>query len=299
MRVDPNYIQNLSTAIDASTATEQQLTSELSSGLRVATLSSDPVAVSQNVGLSSSIAQIDSFTQSANSTQGRLQVADSALGEVVTQVTSAISVATGAGDGTLSAADLQSAAQTLTQLRNSVVALANTSYQGQYLFGGSQGNVAPFSVNTTTSPATTTYAGDAKTQTTTTPDGQQLQTSLAGSSVFTATGSSLLAALNQVIADLSTGSAANIAQDTSALSAALSTVSTQRSVLGSSLSRLNDASSYAATQEMTLKAQQSSLLSADTAQVATELSTATTQHQAILSTFSALTQTNLFAVLYK
>ncbi len=299
MRVDPNYVTNLTSAIDSSSLAEQQLTTQLASGLRFSSLSGDPVAASQNVSLSSTLAGIDSFVVSASGTEGRLQVADSVLGEVVSQVTSAISLATGAGDGTLSAANLATVAQQVSQLRDGIVSLANTAYQGQYLFSGSQGGTKPFSVDGSTSPATATYAGDMKTQTTVTSEGQTLQTSLAGSSVFTASGADLLGTLNRLASDLAGGNTANVAAETSQLSAALGNLSSQRSILGSSLSRLNSASSYASTEATVIESQQSNLLSADTAAVATNLKTAETQHQAILSTVAALTQTNLFAVLFR
>ena len=51
MRVDPNYVFNLTAAVDQSASEEDRLTSELSSGLRVASLSDDPVAVAQTESL--------------------------------------------------------------------------------------------------------------------------------------------------------------------------------------------------------------------------------------------------------
>ncbi len=44
MRVDPNYVSNLVASLDQTQLTEQELTSELSSGVRVNSLSQDPVA---------------------------------------------------------------------------------------------------------------------------------------------------------------------------------------------------------------------------------------------------------------
>ena len=64
MRVDPSYITNLVGSLDQAQATEQQLTSELSSGVRVTSLSQDPVASGENVLLLSQIQQDDSITQS-------------------------------------------------------------------------------------------------------------------------------------------------------------------------------------------------------------------------------------------
>ena len=86
MRVDPHYVSGLVDSLNQSTLTEQKLTTELSSGLRVSSLSDDPVAVGQASMLSTAISQDDSFVQTAASTQSLMQVTDSALGGVVTQI---------------------------------------------------------------------------------------------------------------------------------------------------------------------------------------------------------------------
>jgi len=298
MRVDPNYVTNLSASLNQSTGLEQTLTSELSSGLRVASLQDDPVAVAQSTLLGSSIAQADTFVQTASSEASRLQVADSTLGEVVTQVTSALSTAVSGNNGTLNAGNIASVAQTLSGIRDQVLSLANTSYQGQYLFGGSQGSTPPFSLDTSTNPATATYSGDTNLQYVETPSGQNIQVNLPGSSVFGAAGSGVLGALNQLISDFSGGATtATITAHTSALTTALGQLSSQRSTLDSSLSRLQSSSTYVQTEESQLKVAQSSLVSADPATVATQLSQAETQHQALLSVINALGSSNLFSLM--
>lgn len=93
MRVDPFYIQGLSTALDNITSNEADLSGELASGLRVSKLSTDAVAVGQSTVLAAAIAAADSYVQVATSTQSKLQVTDSTLGEVVTALTKAISLA--------------------------------------------------------------------------------------------------------------------------------------------------------------------------------------------------------------
>jgi flagellar hook-associated protein 3 FlgL len=295
VRVDPNYVLNLSSSLDQSSNVEQQLTTELSSGLRVSSLSTDPVAAAQSSLLNSAISQQDTYVQVASGESSRLQAADSALGEVVTQLTSAISKAAQASNGTQSAADQAAAAQTLTGIRDTVLSLANTSYSGTYLFSGSQGTTKPFSVDTSTTPATTTYAGDNSVQSVATPAGQSIQVNLPGSAVFTP----VLSALNQLIADLSSGApSATVTTDSTALTTALGQVSTQRSGLDSSLSKLQSTTTYTQTQAANTTAAQSALVSDNTADVATQLSASETQHQALLSVISGLEQqTNLFGYL--
>ena len=298
MRVDPNYISNLTAAVDQSANQEDTLTSELSSGLRVASLSDDPVAVAQSTLFGSAIAKDDSFVQTASGVSSRLQVTDSTLGEVVTQVTSALSVAVSGNNGTLNASDIASIAQQLSGIRDQVLSLANTSYQGQYLFGGSQGSAPPFALDTATNPATANYAGDNSVQYVETPSGQKIQVNLPGSAVFGAAGSGVLGALNQLISDFSGGAtSATLTADTGALTTALAQLSSQRSTLDSSLSRLQSTSTYVQTEESQLTVAQSGLVSADPAKVASQLSSAEMQHQALLSVINALGSSDLFSLM--
>src|ERR1700691_2917472 len=134
MRVNPLYMNDLVGSLDATSASEEQLTEELASGSRVNELSDDPVAVGENVLLSAQIGSDDTFSQTASSTQSMLQVTDSALSTVVSQMTSAISLATEANSGTMNSSDLESVSNQLTGIRDEVLSLANTTYLGQYVF---------------------------------------------------------------------------------------------------------------------------------------------------------------------
>jgi flagellar hook-associated protein 3 FlgL len=295
MRADPNYISNLALSIDQSSSATDALTAELSSGLRVVSLQDDPVAAAQSSRIGSAIAKDDTFVQTASSTVSVLQVADTTLGEVVTQLTSALSLAVQGNDGSLNADNLTTIVQQLSGIRDQVLSLANTSYLGSSLFAGSQGSVKPFVLDTSTTPATVNYVGDTNVQYLETPAGQKIQVNLPGSAVFGTSSSGVLGALNQLIADFSSGaSSAAITTDTSTLTASLGQVSQQRSILDSSLSRVQSTSTYAQTEESQLKIQQSSLVAADTASVASQLSSHETQYQALLNVMSALQKTDLF-----
>jgi len=292
MRADPTYIQSLVWSLDQATSTAQSLTNELSSGLRVSSLSDDPLAAAQSSQLATAISRDDTFSQISSSETSLLQVTDSTLGEVVAQLTSAVTLSVSANNSTNNASNLSAIAQQLTGIRDQVLSLANSSYQGSYLFAGTQGATAPFTLNSATSPATVTYTGDASLKYIQTPNGQSLQTNLPGSSVF----ASAFSALNQVISDLTSGaaSASTLSADSSALTSALNQVSTQRSLLDSSLSRLQSAATYNQTEETQFKAQQITLVSADQASVATQLKSTETQYQALLSAISTLGSKNLF-----
>jgi flagellar hook-associated protein 3 FlgL len=298
MRVDPNYVSGLVASLNKSSLSEQKLTAELSSGLRVSSLSDDPVAAGQASLLSSAISQDDSFVQTASTTQGLMQVAGSALSSVVTQLTSALSLAVAGNSGTANASNLVSIAQQLSGVRDQVIALANTSYQGTYIFAGSQGNVQPYALDSSSSPATVAYNGDSLVAKVTTENGQQLQTTLAGSAVFSAPGADVMSALTNLVADFASGTASSTAStDIGILQSALSNVSQQQQILGSSLARLQSASTYAQTDATNRTAEASTLVSADPATVATQLSSAELQNQALMSVISTVEKQSLFTYL--
>lgn len=298
MRADPTYINTLTQSLNGASGRANTLSSQLSSGLRVGTLSDDPVAAATSIRMGSEMSRIDSYVQTASTQSSMLQTTDSTLGEVVTQLTSAVTLAVNASNDTNNSANLQAILQQAIGIRDQVLSLANTSYQGSHLFAGSKGDTQPFSLDTSTTPATVVYSGDSITQSISTPGGQQIQTDLPGSSIFGSGSSGALAVLNQFIADLSSGAGSSALQaDSTALNDALTNVSTQRSLLNSSLSTLNATSTYAQTQSAQLQATQSSLVAVDAAQVATDLKSNQTQYQALLSVISQIYSTNLFSYL--
>jgi flagellar hook-associated protein 3 FlgL len=284
MRVDPFYVTNLVGALDQAQANQQQLTSELSSGVSITALSQNPVASGENVLLLNQIQQDDSFTQSSSLVTGQLQVADSTLGSVVSQLTQAISLATSANNGTMNSSDVKSIGNQISGILDEVQSLANTNYQGQYIFAGGQTSTAPFTTSSATSPATTTYNGDTDVNYLETPNGQKIQLNVPGSQIFLGSGAnSVFGALNNLVADYSSGTVntAQAANDTSALSTALNYVSQQRVTIDNSITQLT-AASYAVTGNQTqLTAAQTNLMQADVAQVSTQLSLSETQQTAL------------------
>ena len=295
MRVNPFYLSNLAASLNDTQAREQQLTSEVSSGVRVNALSDDPLAAGENVLLLNQIQRDDSFSQTSSLVQGQLQVADSALGGVVSQLSQAITLATAANNGTLNSSDLKSISNQLAGIRDEVVALANTSYQGQYIFGGSQTGVTPFSISSTT-PATATYNGDRTVNTLETPNGQRIQLNVPGDQIFTATGvNNVLGVLNALVADFASGTAASTSvADATSLSTAMNFVSQQRVVLDNSLTRLTAATDAANSEKTQLTVAQTNLMQADVAKIATQLSLAETQQTALESIIAQLGGGSLF-----
>ena len=194
----------------------------------------------------------------------------------MSQLTSAISLATEANNGTMNASDLESVSNQLVGIRDEVMSLANTTYLGRYIFSGSQGGTAPYTLNTTVTPAVATYQGDNDVSYLETPNGQKIQ-------------------LNALIADFSTGTAGPTAEaDAQQLTTALGNVTQQRVLLDNSLSRLTSAESYTQSESTQLISAQTNLLQANVGQIATQLSTAETQQTALSQVIATLGKQSLF-----
>jgi flagellar hook-associated protein 3 FlgL len=286
-------VSNLVGSLDQSQANEQQLTAELSSGVSINALSQNPVAAGENVLLLNQIQQDDSFTQSSNLVTGQLQVADSALGDVVSQLTQAISLATSADNGTLNASDIKAVGSQISGILDEVQSLANSSYQGQYIFGGGQTSTTPFTTSTGGSPNATSYNGDQDVNYLSTPNGQKIQLNVPGSQIFLGSGSnSVFAALNSLVADYSSGTVntTQAVSDTQALSTALGYVSQHRVTVDNSITQLAAASSAVTSSQTQLTGAQTNLMQADVATVSTQLSLAETQQTALEDVIAQLDQ---------
>jgi len=295
MRVDPFYATNLVSSLDQAQASEQQLSSELSSGVSITSLSQNPVGAGQNVLLLNQIQQDDSFTQSSNLVTGQLQVADSALGSVVSNLTQAISLATRANNGTLNASDVKSISNQISGILNEVQSLANTSYQGQYIFAGGQTSTAPFATSTAASPGVTTYSGDQGVNYLQLPNGQKIQLNVPGDQIFMGSGSnSVFGALNNLVADYTSGEVdtTQAVKDTTALGTALGYVSQQRVIIDNSMTQITAATDAVTNVKTQLTAAQSELMQADIPTVSTQLSLSETQQTALIDLIAQLNSTS-------
>ncbi len=295
MRVDPAYVTNLVSALNGAQGREQQLTEELSSGMRFNALGEDPAAAGRNVLLLNQIQRDDSFTQSSSLLTGQLQVADSALGSVVAQLTQAIALATSGSNGTMNANDVQSIGSQISGILSEVESLANSSYQGQYIFAGGKTTTVPFATSGATSPAVTTYSGDSDVNYLVTPNGQKIQLNVPGDTIFLGA-SSVFGVLNSLVADFASGTAntAQAAQDTQALTASLRYVSQQRVTIDNAMTQLSAASTAITAEQTQLTAAQTNLVQADLATVATLLSLSKTQETALESVIAQLGSGSLF-----
>ena len=190
MRVNPNYTPDILNDLWQSQAQEQTYIEQLSTGKRVNVPSDDPAAAAADVENQALQGENDQYLQNTSSLDGQFQTADSALSNVVTSLNQAISLGVQGSNGTLSAADEQALAQEVQGIQKQVVQLANTSYQGSFIFGGTDTQSAPFTLDSTQASGVT-YNGNSEENSVEIGQGASIQTNLPGSQVSWVRGAAL------------------------------------------------------------------------------------------------------------
>jgi len=144
MRITFNAVRDGLAAIQNASQQYAQAQWEVSSGLRVRVPSDDPSSAQRAVNDSNDVSRMDAYTQAGNTASSRLSLMDSTLGDLVSNLTQALSTAQGAHGNTANQATLDSSAQTLLGIRDAIAGDINSSFNGTYLFSGSNSTMQPY-----------------------------------------------------------------------------------------------------------------------------------------------------------
>ena len=287
MRVNPDFTPDILNDLYQSQAQEQTYIEELSTGRRVNSPSDDPQAAAADVQNQAAQSQVDQYVQNTDSLEGMFQTADSALSSVVTAVNQAISLGTQGANGTLSSSQQQELAQQVQAIQSQVVQLANTSYEGSYLFGGTETQSAPFALDST-QPSGVSYTGNDGVNSVEIAQGTTMETNVPGDQVFMGAGGSVMGALQQLVTALQSGNGNTIGAATTQVSNSLGYLSQQRVFYGSAVDQLTANQSSLQQEQVNLQTEDTNLVGADMATVATDLSQAQTSQSATLAALAQI-----------
>ena len=280
IRVNPDTTPDLLASIEQAQRNQQTAIEQLSSGRSVNNLSDNPAAAAALVGNNALSSENDQFLTNVSDVQGKLQVADSALSNATSVLTTAITVGTEGANGTMSAADRQALAQQVQGLQQQMLGLANTSYQGVYVFAGTNVSAPPF-VQNSGSPSGVQYNGNSNVTSVQVGEGQSVQTNVPGDQLFLNSSGNALGALNDLATALASGNGIDAAN--AEVQQAFSQLSTQRVTVGNSLSQLQSSQNFLNQEQVNLSTQQNQLVGADLTAVVANESQAQVDLQAALS----------------
>ena len=252
--------------------------------------SDDPEGAAELVQIHDLSSQVDSFQQSIGSINGLLSMADSTLNSVTTALQRAISLGVEGANGTLSDSDRSDVAAELSGIQSQLISLANTSYQGQYIFAGTA-TTQPFVVNPNSSSGVS-YAGNQGTNWVAIGNGYSLQVNLPGSQIFNGAGADVFQAMSDLINGLQNNS--GIGTAVNEVGNALNYVTAQQTFYGNALNQTQAQQTYLSTEQVNLSQQQNAVSAADVATVASQVSSDQTAVDATLSAIGKMPQDSLF-----
>jgi flagellar hook-associated protein 3 FlgL len=124
-----------------------KLQDEISSGSQLVLPSDNPPAALQALGLQSLLAQKQQYTTNLQTNSSYLSASDSALSQVDSILSNVQGIALGATGSTATDASRQAAVSQIQNSMQQILSLANTVFDGRYLFAGSLTNTQPFAMN--------------------------------------------------------------------------------------------------------------------------------------------------------
>jgi flagellar hook-associated protein 3 FlgL len=290
IRVNPYPLPDLIAALNQTQQQENTATLELSTGSKINAPSDDPAGAAELVQNQAQSSQSDSFLSSASTINGLLSTADSTLSSVVTALQRAIGLGVEGANGTLSDSDRAAIAQELSGIQTQLISLANTSYQGQYIFAGTA-ETQPYVVDST-SPSGVTYAGNAGTNSVTIGTGYQLQTNLPGSQIFNGAGADVFQSISDLINALQSNT--SISNAVNEVSTAYNYLTAQRVFYGNAENQISDQQNFLNSETVQLSTQENTIAGANLPLVASQLDSSQIQLNAELSAIAKISQTSLF-----
>lgn len=148
MRVTSQSIYNtLLAGIRNQMQTQSQGTEQISSGRRFSRPSEDGVAYTTSLNIRHAQSGIEASLNAISTTKLRLGVSSNALNDIVPIMQRAEFLATQQANGTFSASERQTASIEVAALQNQLLALANSTFEGEALFAGTATDVQAIQLN--------------------------------------------------------------------------------------------------------------------------------------------------------
>jgi flagellar hook-associated protein 3 FlgL len=292
MRVNPDFAPDILNELYISQNQEQIALQQMSSGHLINMPSDNPAGAATLVENFSQQNATDQFLQNTSNVEGQLQTADSTLSSLVNALNQAISLGVQGGTSTASLQDQQQIAQEVQGIQTQVLQLANTSFEGNYIFAGTATTTVPFTADPT-APDGVTYNGNNHTNSVEIAEGRSVQTNLPGSQIFQGSGGDVMGALNQLVTALQSGDIASIGSATTQVNTALNYVSQQRVFYGNVVDQLNSNQTYLQQEQVNLQSQENTVDGVNMAQAANNLSQAQLTQNATLDALAKIVPVTL------
>jgi flagellar hook-associated protein 3 FlgL len=293
MRVTDSRSYDIAIAtIQANVEAMNRAQQQVSSGRRIARPADDPTGAASVTRLRAAMSDIDSFTRGIADARTWLGVQDTALQSASRLLGRAKELGTQAVNGAQNASSRDAIAVELEGIRSQLASLANTTQQGQSVFGGFTGTAVDVTAAAATyvgSPAGTSVLRQVSPE-------QVVSVNTDGAQVFGFTagvGLDVFTTLSQLATAVRAGDTAAIATQSATLDARADDIRNALGGVGSRTALLDGLENALGDRKLALTEQTSSLEDADPASAAIDLTRAAQSYEAALAAISRTAQISL------
>lgn len=277
----------------------QQAQQELTTGLKINSVSDSPGQIQQLMETHQQLDQTQQLNTNLNLVQEEVNTGQTALQSAVTLQEQAESLATEGQSGFTSATTRTQIAGQLGDVLTQMVALANTTSGGRYIFSGDSDQTTPYSIDLTQANPVSAYAGSPSTREIQSPDGSAFPVALTAQDIFDSSNPD-----DNVFQSISSARTALLNNDQTGIDSAISSLqssdtylNTQLAFYGDTQDRITSGLSYGSNLVTQLQTQLSGIQDADATQAIMQLTQAQTEQQAALQSEAQIPRTSLFSYL--
>jgi flagellar hook-associated protein 3 FlgL len=289
--------QSFIVGLDQIQAREQQAQQQLTTGLKINVVSDAPDQISNLLQTRSDLAQTQQIDANLGRVTTEVNTGETALQSAVSLVENAQSLGTQGASDLASSDTQQNVAGELGSVLQQLVAAANTTVEGRYIFSGDSDQQVPYTIDLTQSNPVSAYQGSAATRQIQGSNGSQFAVSLTAQTIFDSPDATqnVFTSINNLRLALLNNSGAT------AVSSALADVQTAGAYLNQQLAfygnvqdQLTSSTNDVKNNETNLQSQISGIQDADEVAAITELTEGQTAQQAALVSRAQLPKSTLF-----
>ena len=251
-------ITNLMIQMDLTAGLRQRLaaiakaSNQAATGLRISTISDDPVDATQIMQMQSQVSDMNQYKRNGTMATTKLSTEDVAISSLLDNLTNLRKLAVSTTSADPNDPTRKAALAEANQLKSQIVALGNTRVGDQYLFGGDASTTPPFG-------ADGSYTGTLAVQQIEINNGVTMTVNHAGQPLFT----DAISAVNNMITQLQGGTPDAIGLAATQINQAVDTAQAMQSEVGSRLQDIQQQASQLASQSSALLDRRDALMNVD------------------------------------
>jgi len=276
--------------------TLQTAQTELTTGLQINNVSDAPSEIADLWQLNSQLDQVNQTDTNLGQVQTEVNTAESGLQSAVTLVEQAETYGAEGASDTSTANSRQDLANSLGSILEQLVAIANTTVEGRYIFAGDTDQTTPYTIDLTQSSPISAYQGSASTREIASPDGIAFPVALTAQQIFDNSNSqdSVFGSIVNLMQGLQANSDSQINAAMADVQSSDTYLNQQLAFYGNVQDQVQGAQTFGQNYSTQLQTQLAGVQDANEAEDITNMTQAQTQLQAALQSEAQLPRTTLF-----